>query len=121
MSVKVVCWCIRFIDPFTVYFVLRHNYGQYLLSFQKIKELMAYNFRENNFAVAQFQEIDGWQVAEMTGIQEGIGGEGVVTNFTVLKLKMSEKHESLEESEESNIESSGTRILRRTHTRGIAL
>ena len=48
---------------------------------------MAYNFRENNFAVAQFQEIDGWQVAEMTGIQEGIGGEGVVTSFTVLKLK----------------------------------
>ena len=48
---------------------------------------MAYNFRENNFAVAQFQEIDGWQVAEMTGIQEGIGGEGGVTSFTVLKLK----------------------------------
>ena len=70
---------------------------------------MAYNFRENDFAVAQFQEIDGWQVAEMTGIQEGIGGKGGVTNFTVLKLKMSEKHESLEESEESNIESSGTR------------
>ena len=44
-------------------------------------------------------------MAEMTGIQEGIRGEGVVT---VLKLKMLEKHESLEETEESNIESSGT-------------
>ena len=63
------------------------------------------DFERNNFAIAQFQEIDGWKVAEMTGIQEGIGGEGVVT---VLKLKMLEKHESLEETEESNIESSGT-------------
>ena len=38
-----------------------------------------------NFAIAQFQEIDVWKVAEMTGIQKWTAG--VVTSFTILQIE----------------------------------